>query len=161
MEPSGAPPYAAQTPAASILVVDDTLPNLELLSEMLKERGYRVRPVPSGDLALQAARSNPPDLILLDIHMPEMDGYEVCERLKADEKLQDIPVLFISGLSETTDKVKAFRVGGADYITKPFQFEELEARVATHLDLRRQRRQLRESAEARSTSCSAETRSTT
>ena len=142
MEPSGAP-----QDAASILVVDDTLPNLELLSEMLKARGYKVRPVPSGDLALQAAQSNPPDLILLDVHMPEMDGYEVCERLKADEQLQDIPVLFISGLSETTDKVKAFQVGGADYITKPFQFEEVEARVATHLELRRQRRQLLESNE--------------
>jgi two-component system sensor histidine kinase/response regulator len=142
VEPSGVPQYAA-----SILVVDDTLPNLELLSEMLKARGYRVRPVPSGDLALQAAKSNPPDLILLDIHMPEMDGYEVCERLKADEKLQEIPVLFISGLSEITDKVKAFGVGGADYITKPFQFEEVEARVATHLELRRQRRQLVESNE--------------
>jgi signal transduction histidine kinase len=127
--------------------VDDTLANLELLSEMLKARGYRVRPVPSGDLALQAARSNPPDLILLDVHMPEMSGHEVCEILKADEKLQDIPVLFISGLSEISDKVKAFRVGGADYITKPFQFEEVEARVATHLELRRQRRQLRESYE--------------
>lgn len=137
----------AQQPAASILVVDDTLPNLELLSDMLKERGYRVRPVPSGDLALQAARSNPPDLILLDIHMPEMDGYEVCKHLKADGKLKDIPVLFISGLTETIDKVEAFRVGGADYITKPFQFEELEARVATHLELRRQRRQLQESYE--------------
>jgi signal transduction histidine kinase len=142
MEPSGAQPYAA-----SILVVDDTLPNLELLSSMLKAHGYRVRPVPSGELALQAAQSSPPDLILLDIHMPEMNGYEVCERLKADEKLQDIPVLFISGLSETTDKVEAFRVGGADYITKPFQFEEVEARVATHLELRRQRWQLRESYE--------------
>ena len=144
MEPPG-----AQQDVASILVVDDTLPNLELLSKMLKERGYRVRPVPSGDLALQAAQSNPPDLILLDIHMPQMNGYEVCKRLKADEKLQDIPVLFISGLSNITDKVEAFRVGGADYITKPFQFEEVEARVATHLELRRQRRQLRESAEAR------------
>jgi two-component system sensor histidine kinase/response regulator len=142
VEPPGAQEYVA-----SILVVDDTLPNLELLSEMLKERGYRVRPVPSGDLALQAARSSPPDLILLDIHMPEMDGYEVCEALKADEKLHDIPVLFISGLSETADKVKAFRVGGADYITKPFQLEEVAARVATHLELRWQRRQLRESYE--------------
>ena len=142
MEPSG-----AQQHAANILVVDDTLPNLELLSEMLKARGYKVRPVPSGDLALQAAQSNPPDLILLDIHMPDMNGYEVCERLKADERLQDIPVLFISGLSEITDKVEAFRVGGADYITKPFQFEEVEARVATHLELRRQRRQLLENYE--------------
>lgn len=142
MEPRG-----AQQHVASVLVVDDTLPNLELLSEMLKARGYRVRPVPSGDLALQAAKSNPPDLILLDIHMPEMDGYEVCERLKADEALRDIPVLFISGLSDIADKVKAFQVGGADYITKPFQFEEVEARVATHLELRWQRLQLTESYE--------------
>ncbi|MEI6500132.1 MAG: hybrid sensor histidine kinase/response regulator [Armatimonadota bacterium] len=140
-------PSDARHNVASILIVDDTLPNLELLSEMLKARGYKVRPVPSGDLALQAAKGNPPDLILLDIHMPEMDGYEVCERLKADEKLQDIPVLFISGLSETSDKVKAFQVGGADYITKPFQFEEVEARVGTHLELRRQRRELLESYE--------------
>lgn len=132
---------------ASILVVDDTLPNLELLSEMLKARGYKVRPVPSGDLALKAAKSSPPDLILLDIHMPDMNGYEVCERLKTDEALQDIPVLFISGLSEISDKVEAFRVGGADYITKPFQFEEVDARVATHLELRRHRRQLLESYE--------------
>lgn len=142
MDPSVAPQHIA-----SILVVDDVLANLELLSEMLKECGYKVRPVPSGDLALQAAENNPPDLILLDVRMPGMNGYEVCERLKANKKLQDIPVLFISGLGEIADKVKAFRVGGADYITKPFQAEEVEARVATHLELQRHRRQLVESYE--------------
>src|SRR3954451_18530309 len=104
---------------------------------MLKERGYKVRPVPSGKLALLAARRDPPDLILLDINMPEMNGYEVCEYLKADEKLRAIPVIFISALTEELDKVKAFAIGGVDYITKPFQMEELHARVETHLKLRR------------------------
>ncbi len=119
----------------SILVVDDTPANLQLLAGMLKERGYKTRPVPSGMLALQAALSEPPDLILLDINMPEMNGYEVCQSLKADEKLKDIPVIFISALNEVLDKVKAFAVGGVDYITKPFQFDEVQARVNTHLKL--------------------------
>ena len=137
-----------------ILVVDDTTANLQLLAGMLKERGYRVRPVPSGKLALQAIQKEQPDLILLDINMPEMNGYEVCAFLKADEALREIPVLFISALDETIDKVKAFAAGGVDYITKPFQFEEVEARVKTHLKLRRlqlelqrQNCQLRESYE--------------
>ena len=129
------PEVAQETP--NILVVDDTPANLQLLTEMLKKRGYRVRPVPSGKLALQAAKNENPDLILLDINMPEMNGYEVCERLKQDETLKDIPVLFISALDETMDKIKAFAAGGVDYVTKPFQFEEVEARVHTHLKLRR------------------------
>jgi signal transduction histidine kinase len=118
---------------------------------MLKRRGYRVRPVPSGKLAIQAVQNEKPDLILLDINMPEMNGYEVCEHLKADETLKEIPVLFISALDETIDKIKAFAAGGVDYVTKPFQFEEVEARVHTHLKLRRlqielerQNRQLQE-----------------
>lgn len=119
----------------NILVVDDTLANLNLLAKMLKECGYQARPVPNGRLALMAARSDPPDLILLDITMPEMDGYEVCRRLKADPNLRDIPVIFISALSDVEEKVKAFRVGGLDYITKPFQFEEVKARIDTHLKL--------------------------
>jgi putative two-component system response regulator len=119
----------------SILVVDDTPANLQLLASMLKERGYKTRPVPSGMLALQAALSEPPDLILLDINMPEMNGFEVCQSLKADEKLKDIPVIFISALNEVLDKVRAFAVGGVDYITKPFQFDEVQARVNTHLNL--------------------------
>ena len=122
---------------ASILVVDDTPANLQVLAGMLKDRGYKVRPVPSGKLALLAAHRDPPDLILLDINMPEMNGYEVCERLKADGILKGIPVIFISALTEQLDKVKAFALGGVDYLTKPFQMEELHARVETHLKLRR------------------------
>jgi len=122
---------------ASILVVDDTPANLQVLAGMLKDRGYKVRPVPGGELALRAARRDPPDLILLDINMPEMNGYEVCEHLKADDQLKGIPVIFISALTEQLDKVKAFAIGGVDYLTKPFQMEELHARVETHLKLRR------------------------
>jgi len=131
----------------NVIVVDDTPANLQLLTGMLKERGYKVRPVPSGKLALQAAKNDPPDLILLDIMMPEMDGYKVCEWLKADEILREIPVIFISALNETMDKVRAFGVGGVDYVTKPFQFEEVAARVSTHLELQRQRRTLKENYE--------------
>ncbi|MEX1232298.1 MAG: SpoIIE family protein phosphatase [Planctomycetaceae bacterium] len=123
-------------PPASILVVDDTPANLQVLAGMLKDRGYKVRPVPSGKLALLAAGRDPPDLILLDINMPEMNGFEVCEHLKADDKLKGIPIIFISALTEQLDKVKAFATGGVDYITKPFQMEELHARVETHLKLR-------------------------
>lgn len=129
---------------ASILVVDDTPANLQVLAGMLKDRGFKVRPAPSGKLALLAAERDPPDLILLDINMPEMNGYQVCERLKADEKLKGIPVIFISALTEPLDKVKAFATGGVDYITKPFQMEELHARVETHLNLRRLQVELEE-----------------
>src|ERR1019366_8176905 len=122
---------------ASILVVDDAPANLQVLAGMLKDRGYRVRPVPSGKLALLAARRDPPDLILLDIIMPEMNGYEVCEQLKADDNLKGIPVIFISALTEQLDKVKAFAIGGGGYLTKPFSMEELHARAETHLKLRR------------------------
>lgn len=130
---------------ASILVVDDTPANLQVLAGMLKDRGYKVRPILSGKLALLAARRDPPDLILLDINMPEMNGYEVCEHLKADDNLKGIPVIFISALTEQLDKVKAFAIGGVDYITKPFQMEELHARVETHLKLRRLQTELEES----------------
>ncbi|MDZ4796809.1 MAG: SpoIIE family protein phosphatase [Bryobacteraceae bacterium] len=117
--------------------MDDTPANLQVLAGMLKDRGYKVRPVPSGKLALLAAQRDPPDLILLDINMPVMNGYQVCEQLKADDRLQSIPVIFISALTEELDKVKAFAFGGVDYITKPFQMEELHARVETHLKLSR------------------------
>jgi serine phosphatase RsbU (regulator of sigma subunit) len=130
-------PNNSSAPPASILVVDDTAANLQVLAGMLKDRGYKVRPVLSGKLALLAAQRDPPDLILLDINMPEMNGYEVCEQLKADEKLKGIPIIFISALTEPLDKVKAFAIGGVDYLTKPFQMEELHARVETHLRLRR------------------------
>lgn len=127
---------------ADILIVDDTPANLQLLAGMLRERGYKVRPAPGGETALRAAQASPPDLILLDITMPGMDGYEVCRRLKGDERLRDIPVLFISALNETEDKVRAFHAGGLDYVSKPFQLEEVEARVRTHLELRRQQLEL-------------------
>jgi signal transduction histidine kinase len=128
--------YGLPAAAPSILIVDDMPANVLLLVRMLTERGYNPRPVLSGKLALQAARADPPDLILLDINMPEMNGFEVCEQLKADVALKNIPVIFISALNETIDKVKAFRVGGVDYVTKPFQFEEVYARVQTHLHVR-------------------------
>jgi sigma-B regulation protein RsbU (phosphoserine phosphatase) len=128
----------------NILIVDDTPANLRLLSQMLAEQGYRARPVPDGTLALAAARAEPPDLVLLDVRMPEMDGYEVCEHLKADAETRDIPVIFISALDATQDKVRAFTAGGVDYVTKPFQTEEVLARVETHLALRELQRQLQD-----------------
>lgn len=127
-----------ENPTATIMLVDDTPANLKLLEEMLQEQGYRVAQFPSGAMALKAAARNPPDLILLDILMPEMDGFEVNRRLKADENLKDIPVLFISALADTDHKIKAFSSGGLDYVTKPFQEAEVLARVKTHLELRSQ-----------------------
>jgi two-component system sensor histidine kinase/response regulator len=127
---------------ASIMVVDDQPANLRLMENMLKQQGYGARSYPRGRMALAAAGQLPPDLILLDINMPEMDGYEVCARLKSDDKLAQIPVIFLSALNETEDKVKALRCGGVDYITKPFQFEEVKARVETHLNLYRLKRAL-------------------
>jgi sigma-B regulation protein RsbU (phosphoserine phosphatase) len=134
----------SDTLKADILIVDDTPANLHLLSKMLTEQGYRVRPVPDGSLALAAVQAEAPDLILLDIRMPEMDGYQVCEYLKGDAETQDIPIIFISALDATQDKVKAFTVGGVDYVTKPFQCEEVLARVETHLSLRRLSKQLQD-----------------
>jgi putative two-component system response regulator len=121
---------------ADILIVDDTLANLQLLSGLLKDEGYKVRPANSGALALQAVAQKKPDLILLDIKMPDMNGYEVCAALKGNPETQNIPVLFISALNDVADKIKAFNVGALDYINKPFQFEEVKARVATHLRLK-------------------------
>ena len=122
---------------ASVLVVDDTIENLRLLSSMLEEHGYEVRPVTNGRQALQAVERDPPDLILLDITMPEMDGYEVCRRLRANDRSKEVPVIFLTALTDTADKLRAFDMGGVDYITKPFQFEEVLARVKTHVTLRR------------------------
>ena len=131
------------TESTDIMVVDDTPANLKLLQKMLKSKGYRVLAFPDGEKALNAAAKSPPDLIFLDIKMPGMNGFEICERLKADAALKDIPVIFISALAETADKVKAFAAGGLDYVTKPFQFEEVNARLETHLRLRRQEIELR------------------
>ncbi|MGK7925181.1 MAG: EAL domain-containing protein [Spirulina sp.] len=122
---------------ADILLVDDTPDNLRLLSAALSQRGYKVRGAIDGNMALMGANAAPPDLILLDICMPGMSGYEVCEQLKADAKTAQIPVIFISALDETLDKVKAFGIGGVDYITKPFQFEEVIARIENQLTIRR------------------------
>ncbi|GFE68802.1 response regulator [Chroococcus sp. FPU101] len=125
-----------------ILIVDDTPDNLRFLSTMLTEQKYEVRSVKNGSSALMGVQAQPPDLILLDITMPDMDGYQVCQRLKANPKTQAIPIIFISALSESFDKVKAFAVGGVDYITKPFQVEEVLARVEHQLAIRRLQTQL-------------------
>ncbi len=127
---------------AAILVVDDTPANLHLLSNLLTEQGYLVRPVTNGPGAISSAQFTPPDLILLDIMMPDMDGYEICRQLKADERTREIPVLFISALQDPFDKVKAFSAGGVDYMTKPFDPGEVLARVKTHLALRYRNREL-------------------
>ncbi|MGK7902923.1 MAG: sensor histidine kinase [Hormoscilla sp.] len=118
----------------SILVIDDLPENLRLLVNILRDRGYKVRANPNPTLALKGIHNSIPDLILLDIMMPEIDGYQVCEQLKADERTRDIPVIFLSALNEVLDKVKAFSIGGIDYITKPFQEEEVLIRVKTHLE---------------------------
>lgn len=128
----------------TILIVDDIPENLQLLAGMLSDRGYIVRLAPDGQLALQFVQSNPPDLILLDILMPDMDGYEVCKQLKTSPTSQDIPVIFISALNEVFDKVKAFSLGGVDYITKPFEVLEVLARVENQLRLSRFSKQLLE-----------------
>jgi DNA-binding response OmpR family regulator len=128
----------------TIMVVDDQPANLKLLEDMLGNQGYRVRSFPRGRLALSAATLKAPDLILLDINMPEMNGYEVCERLKADACLREVPVIFLSALNETSDKVKAFQTGAVDYITKPFQFDEVRARVETHSQLHQLQQSLRQ-----------------
>lgn len=125
------------SPAASVLVVDDTIENLRLLSDLLGEQGYDVRAVTSGRQALQAVEHDLPELILLDVTMPDMDGFEVCRRLKATDRAKDVPVIFLTALVDTADKLRAFNAGGVDYVTKPFQFEEVLARVKTHVALRR------------------------
>ena len=125
-----------------VLIIDDTPENLTLLAEMLKQEGYKVRSATKGSTALRGAQAVPPDVILLDVNMPEMNGYEVCQQLKHSDRTRDIPVIFISALGDVIDKVKAFQVGGVDYITKPFQLAEVQARINTHLTLCRLQQQL-------------------
>ncbi|KYC39618.1 histidine kinase [Scytonema hofmannii PCC 7110] len=134
----------SSTTLANILVVDDNLSDLQLLSKTLSKSGYKVRPTQSGSLAIRSANLYQPDLILLDIHLRDHDGYTVCQQLKSTEPTSDIPVIFISASSEIFDKIKAFEVGGIDYITKPFQPEEIIARIETHLTNRRLKQQLEE-----------------
>jgi len=135
---------ATTMPPASILVIDDDTENLKLVGGLLSERGYTVRLVPQAQMALRSAQAQPPDLVLLDIRLPDMDGYAVCAALKADACTHEVPVIFCSALGETIDKVRAFEVGGVDYIAKPFDLEEVLARVATHIALRRMQRQLQQ-----------------
>lgn len=132
----------SHSPKGDILIVDDTVDNLRLLSKMLSQQGYEVRCVTNGATALMGIKAQPPDLILLDITMPGLNGYEVCQQLKADKETNEIPVIFISALNETFDKLKAFSVGGVDYINKPFQLEEVFVRIETQLKNRRLQAQL-------------------
>jgi two-component system, sensor histidine kinase and response regulator len=128
--------------SAEIMVVDDTPANLGLLEEILRDGGYRVRAFPRGRQALEAAIQKPPDLVMLDVNMPELNGYETCERFKANPWLSPIPIIFISAFSEVLDQVKAFQCGGVDYVTKPFHGAEVLARLETHLKLHRFQQEL-------------------
>lgn len=131
-------------PTATIMLVDDTPTNLSVLIDYLNEFGFEILIAVDGEGALTAAKAGHPDLILLDIMMPGMDGYETCKHLKKDPITKEIPVIFISALSESMDKVKGFASGGVDYITKPFQQDEVLARINTHLTLQRQKKELAE-----------------
>lgn len=137
------------TSKGKILVVDDTPASLKLLTELLKAEGYDVRSAISGELALYAATSNPPELILLDIRMPKMDGFDVCRHLKAQPETRDIPIIFVSSLSDINEKVEGFELGAVDFVTKPYQREELLLRVRTHLELQRLRHSLERLVEER------------
>lgn len=124
-----------KTSKVDILIVDDTPENIRFLASLLLNQGYNVRKALNGNMALTAVKSLLPDLVLLDITMPEMDGYEVCKRLKEDTQTAKVPVIFLSALDNVADKVKAFQSGGVDFITKPFQFEEVLARIQTQLTI--------------------------
>jgi DNA-binding response OmpR family regulator len=134
---------ATFTPA-TITIVDDEPENLNVLDNMLRQKGWDVRAFPSGELALAASQEAPPDLVLLDIRMPGMNGHEVCRRFKADDRLRPVPIIFLSASSDSTDKIQAFEAGGVDYVTKPFAEIEVLARTETHLRLSRHHLQLEE-----------------
>ncbi|MBO9999144.1 MAG: response regulator [Cyanobacteria bacterium SID2] len=136
------PQNSPADPKATLLLIDDRPENLRLLSRMLARKGYETRSVTTGKMGLVVAEADPPDLILLDISMPEMDGFEVCQHLKANSSTAGIPVIFISALDDVMDKVKAFSSGGVDYISKPFQFAEVLARIENQLKLKRLQAQL-------------------
>jgi len=131
-----------KTTRATILLVDDNTHNLNVLLDYLSDSDFETLIAPDGERALQQIEYVRPDLILLDVMMPGIDGFETCRRLKANETTKDIPVIFLTALSETVDKLKGFEVGGVDYITKPFQYKEVLARVNAHLTIRRQEKQL-------------------
>ncbi|RLA57290.1 MAG: two-component system response regulator, partial [Gammaproteobacteria bacterium] len=126
----------------SILIVDDETASLRLLTDILTNEGYRVRPTERPQSAIESAMAHPPSLILLDVRMPEMSGFEVCRRLKQEERTKDIPIIFVSGLQDVQDRVQGFEAGGVDFISKPFQDSEILARVRTHLQLHRMQVQL-------------------
>ena len=132
-----------------ILAVDDTPASLKLLSDLLRNEGYDVRSAINGTLALRSAAMSPPELVLLDIRMPEMDGFEVCRRLKADPNTASVPVIFVSALTDTDEKLHGFELGAVDFVTKPFQREELLARVRVHLEVDRLRNHLEEAVQER------------
>ena len=138
------PDTADNTLMGDILIVDDLADNLRVLSNMLSGHGYQIRCAKSGAMALMGIRVAPPDLILLDIRMPELDGYGVCQQLKADPQAAGIPVIFLSVLNEDIDKVRALEVGGADYITKPFQIEDVLPRVRNQMTIQRLKKQVAE-----------------
>ncbi len=135
-----------------ILAVDDTPASLRLVTDLLHSEGYSVRSAINGELALHAAMAKPPQLILLDISMPDMDGYEVCRRLKAEPSLSKVPVIFLTAMSEEQEILRGFDMGAVDYVTKPFKREELLARVRTHLELYRLRHYLGEEVDRRTQS---------
>lgn len=137
------------THKGSILAVDDTPASLKLLTEILRNEGYEVRPAISGELALHSAVTNPPELILLDIRMPAMDGFEVCRQLKSRPRTRDVPIIFVSAVLDTDEKVRGFELGAVDFVTKPYQRDELLARVRTHLEVDRLRNHLEELVEER------------
>lgn len=137
------------THKGTILAVDDTPASLKLLTEILRDEGYEVRPAISGELALHSAVTNPPELILLDIRMPAMDGFEVCRQLKSHPRTRDLPVIFVSAVLDTDEKVRGFELGAVDFVTKPYQRDELLARVRTHLEVDRLRNHLEELVEER------------
>jgi PAS domain S-box-containing protein len=124
------------TQTGDILLVDDEVPNLQLLTHLLSEEGYKVRPAERSKMAIESALARPPSLILLDVRMPEMDGFEVCRRLKQDKRTRDIPIIFVSALQDLQDRIRCFEAGGVDFISKPFHELEVLARVRTHLNLR-------------------------
>lgn len=136
-----------EDPKGTILIVDDLIKNLNILTKIFTKKGYKVHSFTSGEKALKTVHSCRPDIILLDIKMPDIDGYQVCSTLKADQETSDIPVIFLSAIDEIADKVKAFQVGGVDYITKPFHSEEVIARIQTQLTIQQQKHQLRKEIE--------------
>ncbi len=126
----------------TIFIVDDSHDNIKVLEAMLVELNYSVRVAFQGSTAIKSIKQVPPDLILMDVKMPDMDGYEVCKRLKSDKTTKNIPIIFISGLDEIDAKVKALNEGGNDYIIKPFHSEEVSARIQTHLSIRKMQKEL-------------------